>query len=154
MHYLRWWRHGTTEALVGPRGACTIAGCMKSHYGKRLCRMHYYRQYRKGATDDPERYGRGVIDAHGYRRLYKPLHPNANGSGYVLDHVAVMAKQIGRPLRKGETVHHRNGIRDDNRIENLELWASMHPSGQRVTDLVAFAREILDRYGREADRLP
>lgn len=71
-----------------------------------------------------------------------------------MEHRLVMAEMLGRPLRKGETVHHKNGIKDDNRPENLELWVNMHPYGQRVTDLVAFARQILAEYEGVVETLP
>lgn len=82
----------------------------------------------------------------GYVYIYKPEHPNCKQGGYIREHIYVMSNYVGRPLNKGETVHHKNGIKDDNRIKNLELWASSHPSGQRAEDLVSYAKEILTKY--------
>lgn len=57
-----------------------------------------------------------------------------------------MAGIIGRELRREETVHHVNGVRDDNRPENLELWSGRHGKGQRVVDHVEFAVDTLRLY--------
>lgn len=57
-----------------------------------------------------------------------------------------MEGAIGRYLLPGENVHHKNGVRDDNRIRNLELWVKFQPAGQRASDLLVWAREIVDRY--------
>ena len=83
----------------------------------------------------------------GYVYIYKPDHPNVHKKGgFVAEHIYVMSQMIGRQLTKDETVHHKNGVKDDNSPSNLELWASRHPKGQRVSDLIIFAKEILLKY--------
>lgn len=66
-----------------------------------------------------------------------------------LEHRVVMESQLGRALRRDEQVHHVNGVRHDNRPENLELWITFQPAGQRPCDLLAWAEEVIERYREE-----
>ena len=64
-----------------------------------------------------------------------------------------MEQHLGRYLFTNENVHHKNGVRSDNSINNLELWIRPQPSGIRATDAIAWAKEILARYGPLSEKL-
>jgi HNH endonuclease len=150
-HYWRWSTSGhpgsaATETRK-PRGVpCEVANCMRLADGDGLCRMHYERRRRRGILGSPNALraarGAGSRTRGGYRVI------TVNGRT-VLEHRHVMEQHLGRPLRKGETVHHRDGNRSRNTIDNLELWTRAQPYGQRAADLLAWAEEIVARYGPE-----
>jgi len=108
----------------------------------------------KGASNSNWKGGR-TRHKRGYLMTRVPGHPRAStGNGnYVFEHVLVMEEMLGRYLLPDENVHHRNGVRDDNRPENLELWTSPQPAGIRASDAVAWAREILARHEATLDVL-
>jgi HNH endonuclease len=82
----------------------------------------------------------------GYLMVRAPGHPRATSGPNAFEHILVAEDLLGRYLLDGETVHHRNGVRDDNRPENLELWTNPQPSGIRVSDAIEWARTVLERY--------
>lgn len=86
--------------------------------------------------------GGRIADGEGYVKILRPEHPNAYATGYVSEHVYVMSEHIKRPIRKGETVHHRNGNRSDNRLDNLELRVGPHGVG---ADAIPYAVDLLER---------
>lgn len=156
-HYKRWNRHGDPLVTLAPDASrsCAFDGRSRAVRGGALgwCRSHY-RQVQRGVDPFPlftrtTRRGGGTVDRHGYRRVSAPGHPNATGNGTILEHRLVMSKALGRPLLPEENVHHLNGDRLDNRIENLELWVTRQPVGQRASDLVERALAILTLYAPE-----
>jgi hypothetical protein len=155
-HYQRWRRLGDVKPdkpIRAPR-PCEVANCDREHYARGLCNTHYRRLLNGGdvRADDPIRIvtGTGYLH-HGYWVVAVPEDERwlVGGEAAVGEHRLTMARHLGRALLPDETVHHRNGVRTDNRLENLELWSSAHPKGQRVEDKLAFALDMLTRYAPE-----
>lgn len=96
--------------------------------------------------------GKTFINSSGYVVVgvaadYPGARKNGSASAQITEHRKVMQEILGRALLPEENVHHINGVRTDNRPENLELWTRSQPSGQRVEDKVAWAKYILETYG-------
>lgn len=131
-------------------GPCLYSdkGCTKIASAKGMCRSCYEKK-RHGIEPmtGKMRGNRGsrVKDAKGYIFVYLPEHPMATGP-YVLEHRLIMSEYLGRNLLDTENVHHKNGQKDDNRIENLELWSTAQPKGQKIQDKIDFAVSILETY--------
>lgn len=142
---------GAARPLRTAAALCAVQGCDRTSHTAGLCKAHHRRLIVNGdvRADIPIRStGTGTSISHGYRWVICPPEERhlTGGRRRVLEHRLVMARVLGRALGPDESAHHLNGDRLDNRPENLELWSRWQPSGQRVTDKVVFAVEVLRRY--------
>lgn len=155
-HYYRMTKYGSTDApLKKPKryksDICNVVlrngePCKNRRSSLGMCASHYSKFYKYGSPYE-DRSQKPNKD--NYRVVYAPDHPNSMRNGFILEHRLVMSNHIGRKLEDHENVHHINGDRKDNRIENLEIWHVGQPAGQRVADKVEWAIELLKLYAPE-----
>ena len=117
------------------RGHTQSCGCLIKESG----------QKRKGKNNYAWRGGISHTSGGYIKTMCEKDHPMADSHGYILQHRLVMSEFLGRPLTDKESIHHKNGIKDDNRIENLELRSRYHGYGQSLEDMTTFCIEFLKK---------
>ena len=147
----QWWWHGTNKgANYRIRAFAAICGFCKEKFllttgrkDRRYCSHKcsgdafnaknptFFKKENNGHWNG------GRINNKGYILIHSPEHPACknNKRKYVGEHRLIMEKHLGRYLKSDESVHHKNGIKTDNRLENLELWGKSHPYGIRIGDI-------------------
>jgi len=129
---------------------CDLESCLS--FARRrttgLCYTHHKRFTANGTTDPVglkrAAWGSGYVNSEGYVEIWV-------AAVKYHEHRWAMESHLGRDLLPHENVHHINGDRADNRIENLELWSTSQPSGQRISDKIKWATEFLAEYGYRVD---
>lgn len=163
-HYYRWKRYGNPlgRAVRVKENPCTVAGCKRKATTRwlvdgelkgYLC-GHCYERWKKygNPLEPPRRVANGEahwIDDYGYMNISVPGPDGKLRTRR--EHRVVMEGMLGRTLQKHESVHHKNGVKTDNRPENLELWigVGVQPKGQRLEDLMGYVTWLASNYPDE-----
>lgn len=141
-HRVRKRLYGTEHGTFVTHKKCVACGepAVSGNRSNDYCREHYIAHVKSLVVQ-------GVIQADRHPSGY--CYVSIFKKRYAV-HAIVMESVLGRPLRFGESVHHKNGIRHDNEPGNLELWVKPQLAGQRVDDLVAWVVETYPEYVKAA----
>lgn len=121
---------------------CTEIICSIGSHGQEVMYAQGHNFRLTGELHPKWKGGRIKIGYYWYLRI--PDHPNADSRGYVAEHIFLVSGWLGRPLERGEVVHHRNGNKEDNRLENLKLTTvELHPM-EHVVDMSSRICAICD----------
>lgn len=128
---MHWWVRCDCGVEFSTRGTTKAKSC-------KACS----RENLRGAGSTRWRGGK-FVNSTGYVVITVPGHHRAGAQGYVLEHIVVAEKYYGTRIARDMSVHHINGIRSDNRPENLEIWDRAHPAGQRLVEKLDFYEQQL-----------
>ena len=160
MHHRRWRKGQDMDAprqniqgLIGK--PCSFPNCGRPIESKAWCSTHNA-QRRRGLErvpiiPKPHEHPLGTTKLNSYGYVLERV--GSGRHGWIGQHRLIMERHLGRALRDGENVHHLNGIKDDNRLENLELWVRSQPTGQRVSDKLEWAESFIALYKGEQLKL-
>jgi hypothetical protein len=122
----QWIADGWTQQAIAAELQQSLDPRVTAKLIYKVCKKHGIKCQRTGprsGAGHPEWKGGRLYNKDGYVIVWCPEHPTTHKTKkYVLEHRLVMEQHLGRYLTRQEVVHHKNGVKDDNRIENLEVF--------------------------------